>query len=129
MDKALACHASGRGVQLNPSSAICEANMYIIAMYGRQMGHGSQMFIILSTGSSVAEIQNPSEVFNAYCARFFDERLMVGTGNANPTAMASWTSSSIDIGSASTFVSKKGLSSTSSSNLAYLLVTRGPSYI
>lgn len=52
------------------------------------------------------ELLNPSDSFNPYCARFFDERFIVGSGNADISDMASWSSITADIVPGSAFVSK-----------------------
>jgi hypothetical protein len=54
---------------------------------------------------STPEILNPSSTFNPYCARFFEERFIVGSGRADMTDMSSWSSISADIVSGSSFVS------------------------
>ncbi len=54
---------------------------------------------------STPETQNPSENFNPYCANFFGNQLIVGTGMANPTEMSAWSSITSDIVPGSTYVS------------------------
>jgi len=57
------------------------------------------------TISKNPELPNPSSEFQAYCARFFQERFLVGSNGANPNDMEEWGSSTSGLVPGSQFVS------------------------